>query len=303
MPAARRRRLPLPSPPSRATRPRHQCHDPAGEATTRLGTGQTAVGRRAHDRLAASVPPPARPLRTPRRHPRSLPPDCRLPHLPEAPQRRGVILLGALRGPTGGGHGDRAQSPTRCFSPPESFSTGKPSRPARRHLAQRVAGTSSIQGKPGSGTTSEWRRKASWKTPSAQPRGWPREVGIGVDGDPPGTEPGGDWPAAPHAPRRSRKERERRAPASARAPPPRWSETTPHRPAPRPARRPRARPSPVPSARRRKAGRATRPRTSGAARGRRRARGRGRSSLASPPRPPRRDPEPLADAPTQVVNG
>ena len=53
-------------------------------------------GCRAHDRLAAPVPPPPRPLRTPRRHPRSVPPDRRLPDLPETPQPGTLILLGAL---------------------------------------------------------------------------------------------------------------------------------------------------------------------------------------------------------------
>src|SRR5439155_25485143 len=94
--AARRRCLPLPPPPARATRSWHRRHDPAAEAGTRLRTGEAALGRGAHDRLAAPVPAPARPLRTPRRHPRSLPPGRRLPDLPQTPQRPGFILLGAL---------------------------------------------------------------------------------------------------------------------------------------------------------------------------------------------------------------
>src|SRR5229473_4987989 len=99
--AARRRRLPLPPPPRRAAGPPDQRRDPTTEATTRLRARQAALGRRAHDRLAAPVPPTPCPLRTPGRHPRSVPPDRRLPHLPQTPQRRGTILLGALSGAGG----------------------------------------------------------------------------------------------------------------------------------------------------------------------------------------------------------
>src|SRR6266852_752974 len=100
--AARRRRLSLPPPPPSAARPRHQRRDQPTEATTRLRPRQAALGRRAHDRLAAPVPSPPCPLRTPRRHPRSLPPNRRLPDLPQTPPSRGVILLGALTVVVGG---------------------------------------------------------------------------------------------------------------------------------------------------------------------------------------------------------
>jgi hypothetical protein len=95
-PAARRRRLPLAPPPSGAARPWDRRLHPATQTAARIGPRHRALGGRAHDRLAAPVPPSARPPRTTRRHPRGVSPDRRLPDLPQAPRRRGVILLGAL---------------------------------------------------------------------------------------------------------------------------------------------------------------------------------------------------------------
>src|SRR5262245_31722779 len=96
--AVRRRRLPLPPPPPRTARTRHRRRDPPTETAARVRARQPPLGGRADDLLAAPIPPAARALRTPRRHPPSVPTDRRLPDLPQAPRSRRVILLGALRG-------------------------------------------------------------------------------------------------------------------------------------------------------------------------------------------------------------
>jgi transposase len=84
-------------PPPRTARPRHQRPDQPAEAAARLRARHSPLGRRAHALLVAPIPPPARPLQTPRRHPQRVRADRRLPDLPQAPPSRGVILLGALR--------------------------------------------------------------------------------------------------------------------------------------------------------------------------------------------------------------
>jgi transposase len=94
--ATRRRRLPLAPPPPRVARPWHQRRDQPAETATRLRARHAPLGRRADDLLAAPAPPPARPLRTSRRHPRRPLTDRRLPDLLQAPPSRGVILLGVL---------------------------------------------------------------------------------------------------------------------------------------------------------------------------------------------------------------
>ena len=60
-------------------------------AAARLRPGHPPLGRRAHHRLAARLPPPAHPLGTTRRHPRSLPRPRHLPHHP--PPRPTPLLL------------------------------------------------------------------------------------------------------------------------------------------------------------------------------------------------------------------
>ena len=92
----RRSRLPLARGPARAPSPRHPGEDRMAEERPWLRARPKALGGRAHDRLAAPIPTPTRPLRTPRRHPRSVPRDRLQPDLPQAPPDRGVILIGAL---------------------------------------------------------------------------------------------------------------------------------------------------------------------------------------------------------------
>src|SRR5262249_29994585 len=92
----RRPRLPLAREPRRAAPPPHPGEDRLAEERPRLRARDEAMGRRAHDRLAASIPAAAHPLRAPRRHPRSLPRDRLQPYLPQAPSGRRLILKGAL---------------------------------------------------------------------------------------------------------------------------------------------------------------------------------------------------------------
>lgn len=93
--AVRRPRLPLARRAARAAQAWDPGEDRLAEERPRLRARQEALGRRAHDRLAAPVPSPTRPLRTPRRHPRSLPRNRLQSDLPQAPEP-GVIVLGAL---------------------------------------------------------------------------------------------------------------------------------------------------------------------------------------------------------------
>ena len=95
-PTRRRSRLRLPKPPAPAPPARDQTGDRPPRNHARLRPGPLPLGRRAHLRLAASVPPPARPLRTPRRHPRSLPRHRLLPHL-LPPTHREQQMKRALR--------------------------------------------------------------------------------------------------------------------------------------------------------------------------------------------------------------
>jgi hypothetical protein len=60
--APRRPRLPLGRGPLRAAPPPHPGEDRRSQNAARLRARQAALCRRAHDRLAAPVPPPARPL-------------------------------------------------------------------------------------------------------------------------------------------------------------------------------------------------------------------------------------------------
>jgi hypothetical protein len=64
------------------------------ECSARLRARPPALGRRAHALLAPSAPPAPAPLRTPRRHPRSLRRDRLQPDLPQSPS--GIILIDAL---------------------------------------------------------------------------------------------------------------------------------------------------------------------------------------------------------------
>jgi len=95
--AIRRRRLPFAPRPGRAACPRRRRLDPEAQERPRLRAWQTALGRRTHHQLASPVPATACPLRTTRRHPRSVPPHRWVSDLPQTPPSR-LILLGALRG-------------------------------------------------------------------------------------------------------------------------------------------------------------------------------------------------------------
>ncbi len=95
--ALRRPRLPLARGTARAATPPHPGEDRRSQDSARLRARQTTLGCRAHDRLAPPVPPAARPLRTPRRHPRSVPRDRLQPDLPQAASPGERILKGALR--------------------------------------------------------------------------------------------------------------------------------------------------------------------------------------------------------------
>jgi transposase len=85
-------------PPPRTARPRHQRPDQPAEAAARLRARHSPLGRRAHALLVAPIPPPARPLQTPRRHPRRVRADRRLPDLPQAPPSRGVNSVRRSKG-------------------------------------------------------------------------------------------------------------------------------------------------------------------------------------------------------------
>ena len=92
----RRPCLPLARGPWRAAPPPYPDKDRLAEEWTRIRPWDEAMGRRAHDLLAASVPAFAHPLRAPRRHPRSVPRDRLQPDLPQAPECGDLIVLGAL---------------------------------------------------------------------------------------------------------------------------------------------------------------------------------------------------------------
>jgi hypothetical protein len=75
-----------------------RCRSPSPTVRTARGSAASAaLGRRAHALLAAPVPPAARPLRTPRRHPLSIPPDRLQAHLLQSPHPSKHIVLGARR--------------------------------------------------------------------------------------------------------------------------------------------------------------------------------------------------------------
>jgi transposase len=81
-----------------SARPRHPTDHRQAEHSARLRTRWRTLGCRTHPRLAAPVPTPPHPLRTPSRHPPSLPHTRLQPHLLPTNQ---AILLGALMEPRG----------------------------------------------------------------------------------------------------------------------------------------------------------------------------------------------------------
>jgi hypothetical protein len=77
--------------PQASAAARHPARDRRTRTTARHRSGHFPLGRRAIDLLAARLPPPAHPLGTTQRHPRSLPGNRRLPdHPPPRPEALSV---------------------------------------------------------------------------------------------------------------------------------------------------------------------------------------------------------------------
>jgi transposase len=91
----RRPRLPVEGGQQRAAPEAHPTADRKATYRARLGPRPPTLGRRAHPLLAPPTPPPAHPLRTTRRHPRSVHLDRLQPDPPQSAPRH--ILIDALR--------------------------------------------------------------------------------------------------------------------------------------------------------------------------------------------------------------
>ena len=109
----RRPRLRLRQPPPRAAPARDQTGDRPPQDRARLRPRPLPLGRRAHLRLAPPVQTPARPLRTPRRDPRSVPRARLLPGL--LPPTQELIVKGVL---SVRGAGRARRTPRAFTSPP-----------------------------------------------------------------------------------------------------------------------------------------------------------------------------------------
>lgn len=93
----RRPGLSLTEVPSRTAQSQDQGQGRPQRGSARLGPRPQALGHRAHDLLASSVPSSTGALRAARRHPPGVPDDRLLPDLLQAASGGGVIVKGALR--------------------------------------------------------------------------------------------------------------------------------------------------------------------------------------------------------------